>query len=285
MLVLATLAIVSFFVLRWAVSALERAGRLGEVTASRRSAVTDLGYLVIGPATEILVRTGTAFAVAACALLVGERVGPGILHGFGPVMRQPRWAILLEMLLLSDFTYYWTHRAAHTLPFLWRFHAVHHSTKHLRWSSALRAHPAEAYVHFVNVIPLFLFGFPIDAFFELSPIITFYALFIHANSNFAVRRLAWIMNSPRNHAWHHALDITDGTKNFSGFFPLFDAIFGTYKLPDHRPDALGMDDEAMPETCLEQIVHPFAARADGAEPDGERDLDGTKAPSWAGSHG
>ncbi|MTA12756.1 MAG: hypothetical protein F2534_09175 [Actinobacteria bacterium] len=34
-----------------------------------------------------------------------------------------------------------THHRSHTVPLLWRFHAVHHSTTHLDWISGFRAHP------------------------------------------------------------------------------------------------------------------------------------------------
>ena len=42
---------------------------------------------------------------------------------------------------LFDFTVYWTHRFYHEIPFLWKFHAIHHSTETLDWASGFRAHP------------------------------------------------------------------------------------------------------------------------------------------------
>ncbi|NIR61800.1 MAG: sterol desaturase family protein, partial [Gammaproteobacteria bacterium] len=36
------------------------------------------------------------------------------------------WAGLALDLLLLDFLIYWWHRANHEVPFLWRFHEVHH---------------------------------------------------------------------------------------------------------------------------------------------------------------
>jgi sterol desaturase/sphingolipid hydroxylase (fatty acid hydroxylase superfamily) len=215
---------------------------------------------------ELLSRTLTVFAMVGCAVLVGRRVGPELLDGFGPVAKQPRWAIVVEMLVLSDFLYYWVHRLAHGVPALWRLHAVHHSTQHLRWSSALRAHPAEVYLHVLMAVPLFLIGFPVDAVTVVGPLTTVYAIVIHANVDVSARWLSYLFNSPRYHGWHHARDAKDGGVNFAGFFPLFDALFGTYKLPDRLPDAFGIDDAEIPETCAAQLAYPFRSLDDASDP-------------------
>jgi len=252
------LALVAFVFIRRAVRKLERAGRIrAAIDASRRSLRTDFGYMILGPAAAFLSRTLTLSAVVGCAVLARRHVGPELMEGFGPVVNQPRWAIVLEMLVVSDFIYYWVHRLAHTVPVLWRFHAVHHSTRHLRWSSALRAHPAEIYLHVVTAAPLFLVGFPVDALAAFAPLTTVYAILIHTNVNVSLRWLSYALNSPRYHGWHHALDAKDGGVNFGGFFPVFDAIFGTYKLPDRLPDAFGIDDPDMPEACVAQLAYPF----------------------------
>jgi sterol desaturase/sphingolipid hydroxylase (fatty acid hydroxylase superfamily) len=258
---IAALAAVSFPILVQALLVLERSGRLRATTKpSYRSLRTDLGYLLLVPLTELLSRTLTTLAIVACALLAGGHVGPELLRGFGPVVKQPRWLIVLEMLVLSDFIYYWIHRLAHTNPLLWRLHAVHHSTRHLRWTSAWRAHPAEVYLHLITIVPLFLLGFPVDALAPLAPFITLYALVIHCNVNVSPRRLSYVVNSPRYHGWHHALDAKEGGVNFAGLFPLFDALFGTYLLPEHLPADVGIDDPGMPETGLAQLKYPFRRR-------------------------
>ncbi len=52
----------------------------------------------------------------------------------------------------------------------------------------------------------------------------------------------------------------DGTVNYGAFFPLFDALFGTFKLPDHLPPDFGLDDPStlkVPEDFLGQLKYPF----------------------------
>ena len=55
--------------------------------------------------------------------------------------------------LLFDFVGYWTHRLAHEVPFMWRFHAVHHSPEHMDWVSGFRIHPFDG----IAIAPAFFF--------------------------------------------------------------------------------------------------------------------------------
>lgn len=226
-------------------------------SASEQSLRTDFGYFVLSPLTEAAARVLTTMVLSACGIAVGHHVGPELLSGFGPVVRQPHWLVIAEMFVLSDFIYYWTHRLAHTVPVLWRFHAVHHSTPHLRWTSAMRAHPGELYVHVVPLVPLFFLGFPVDGLLPLGPVIMVYGFLIHSGANVSLRAVSYFVNTPVFHGWHHALDVRNGTKNFAGFFPLWDALFGTYVLPKRHPTEVGIDDADMPDTCLGQLDYPF----------------------------
>lgn len=254
-------AAAGFAVLELGAFALGRLRRSRAATSAPRPSLrTDLDYLLLSPVSEAFSRILATLAIAVCALLAGRGLGPELLRGFGPVVEQPRWLVVAEVLLLGDFLYYWAHRLAHTAPWLWRFHAVHHSTRHMRWTSAFRAHPAEAYVHLVSTLPLFVLGFPIDTLAAIAPIASLYALLIHSNVDVSVRPLSYVLNSPVYHRWHHALDAKNGDTNFAGFFPFFDAIFGTYHLPEHLPRALGIDDPDMPDTCLAQLAYPFRRR-------------------------
>ena len=47
------------------------------------------------------------------------------------------------MILVADLVQYWTHRAYHEVPALWRLHAVHHSVKSMDWLAGSRQHILE----------------------------------------------------------------------------------------------------------------------------------------------
>jgi len=178
-------------------------------------------------------------------------------------MQQPRALVVQEMLLHGDLFYYWTHRLAHSVPWLWRLHAVHHSTRELGYGSALRAHPAEAYVHLVHQLPLLLLGFPLSVLAEMAPLIALYAMWIHGPRAALPRALGWLVNTPAFHRLHHARDVRDGTRNYAGWFPFYDALFGTYRAPTSAPVACGIEGSDIPADCLGQLLHPFVG-ADGA---------------------
>jgi sterol desaturase/sphingolipid hydroxylase (fatty acid hydroxylase superfamily) len=268
MVVPAARVIVIVLVVSWTLRLLERWGLIRPATSpSRRSLRTDLVYLFTAPVSELFSQSliMLAFVVAAC--IGGRGLGPHVLSGFGPVIGQPRWLIAVEVIVFADFGYYWIHRLAHKVPALWRFHAVHHSTEHLRWTSALRAHPIECYGHALIGLPLFLLGFPFDTLVAVLALGGLYSFVIHANLNVSSRRLSYFINSPRYHAWHHAREVKDGTVNFAGFFPVFDALFGTYKHPDCLPPSFGLDDPAtpsVPEDFLGQLAYPFRQRAESS---------------------
>jgi sterol desaturase/sphingolipid hydroxylase (fatty acid hydroxylase superfamily) len=271
--------VVFLLVLRWTLRFLRRSGRISAVTnPSRRSLLTDLVYLTIAPIMELLSQTLLTLALVLAACIGRRQLSPQLLAGFGPVIRQPWCLIVLEMVVFSDLVYYWVHRLAHTVPALWRFHAVHHSTEHLRWTSALRAHPVELYLHVVVALPVLLMGFPPGALAAAMLVSGLYSFWIHANVNVSARPLSYLFNSPRYHAWHHARDVKDGTVNYAGLFPLFDALFGTYEHPDGLPSDFGLDDPAtakVPEDFLGQLGYPFRRRVEPSRPDpkGARALD------------
>src|SRR5690606_31057729 len=58
----------------------------------------------------------------------------------------PGWAQLVAGVALFDLAAYWAHRWSHEVPFLWRFHSVHHSSEHLDWVSGFRVHPVDGAV-------------------------------------------------------------------------------------------------------------------------------------------
>ncbi len=52
----------------------------------------------------------------------------------------PLFVQLPMAIVVADFSQYATHRAFHKIPFLWRFHAIHHSIKTMDWIAGSRSH-------------------------------------------------------------------------------------------------------------------------------------------------
>ena len=165
----------------------------------------------------------------------------------------------LAVLLLADLTQYWVHRSFHRVPFLWRLHAVHHSSTAMDWLAGSRMHPVDALATRVAVMTvLVLAGASPSAVALYLAFVSFHAVFIHANFG---GRLDWIdpvLATPRYHHFHHAAETDAIDKNFAVHLPFLDRIFGTRFLPSARwPRAYGVSDLGIAPTYLAQILDPF----------------------------
>jgi sterol desaturase/sphingolipid hydroxylase (fatty acid hydroxylase superfamily) len=234
--------------------------------------VSDMFYWLLSPLMRVVSRVTTVLVLVAFALLLRREVGPGLFDGFGPLARQPLWLATIELLLLMDLVSYWSHRLFHTVPFLWRFHAIHHSAKFVRWATTARVHPVnELVTYLVTTVPFFLLGFPLKAIFPLLPWVMAFALLAHVQWNLSYGWLGRVFVSPLYHRWHHTHSNEGGNSNFSNVFAFWDRLFGTHYFPAGRlPEKLGLDVDELEESYWKQLAYPFRPR--------ERALPGAAEP-------
>ena len=120
----------------------------------RRGWHTDVIYLLLNGA---LIKLGLLGVILVVAFLASQVV-PAPLREF--VGGQPYWLQLVEAVILSDIGFYWTDRMFHAVPWLWRFHAIHHSIEELDWLAASRVHPVDQILtKGVSIIPIVALGF------------------------------------------------------------------------------------------------------------------------------
>lgn len=82
------------------------------------------------------------------------------------VSSQPLWLQFVELVFFVDFATYWIHRAFHVVPWLWNFHAIHHSSEKMDWLAGSRIHVVDAIVtRSVAFAPVFVLGFSASALF------------------------------------------------------------------------------------------------------------------------
>ena len=71
----------------------------------------------------------------------------------------PLPAQILSLLFLKDFLEYWVHRMLHRIPFLWRYHKLHHTVKEIYWIENFRFHWMELVVYkSLKYLPLVFFS-------------------------------------------------------------------------------------------------------------------------------
>ncbi len=171
------------------------------------------------------------------------------------VAAQPWWLQAAEVVLLSDFFIYWGHRLQHRIPFLWRFHSIHHSAEHLDWLAAHREHPLDTlYTMGLINLPAFLLGFPLETLAGLAAFRGIWAIYIHSNVRLPIGPLRWFIGAPELHHWHH--DRARDAGNYANISPLMDLLFGTYRCPGHEPEAFGIR-EPIRRDYPGQLLHPF----------------------------
>lgn len=243
------------------------AGR--RVLGLRRDTRTDLVYWFFTPiVTRTITLGGVILAAVILAAVMGVTLRPGEgVEAFtaGSVIgRQPRWLQAIEVVVLLDFMGYWVHRAFHRGR-LWRFHAVHHSSRDLGWLSSVRLHPVNDLLPRVaQVVPMLALGFDPGVLAGAVPGLAFYAIMLHSRLDWTFGPLRYVIASPAFHRWHHTSEAEGRDKNFAGLLPVWDLVFGTFYVPMDRPPRRFGVDEAVPEGFWMQMVWPFRrARAAG----------------------
>jgi sterol desaturase/sphingolipid hydroxylase (fatty acid hydroxylase superfamily) len=138
---------------------------------------------------------------------------------------QRTMARVVVVFVASDLLGYWLHRAMHRVPWLWRFHRLHHEATALSWLDAWRQHPVDFVVHGLVVgLPGAALGASLSDFASVVLLRKAFTTFLHAN--LAVDFGLWLA-SPVFHGRHHAATKADFDTNFAGTFPLWDLLFGT----------------------------------------------------------
>jgi sterol desaturase/sphingolipid hydroxylase (fatty acid hydroxylase superfamily) len=195
----------------------------------RRRWITNLSLgLVNGAVVSLL--------CASCFLLMAR----GQLPALAPLPRvsSSLWVHVLVAVVLLDLVTYALHRAFHRVPFLWRFHLVHHTDLDLDVSSASRFHTGE--VLFSSVVKLGLvvvLGISPLGLVVFEVVMLACAQFQHANIRIpaTLEALLWrTLVPPAMHRLHHTPIRADTDSNFGTILTLWDLLFGTFnrRAPD-----------------------------------------------------
>jgi sterol desaturase/sphingolipid hydroxylase (fatty acid hydroxylase superfamily) len=150
----------------------------------------------------------------------------------------PAWlAVPLSILFLDLVSYAW-HRANHVVPFLWRWHQVHHSDTSFTVTTSLRFHPGELVLSLpLRLAAVVLLGVPVFA------VVVFEVAFTLANSlehgdidlpHGFEKSVQRIFVTAALHRWHHTVVTPDRDRNFGTIFSFWDRIFRSYAASDSR---------------------------------------------------
>jgi sterol desaturase/sphingolipid hydroxylase (fatty acid hydroxylase superfamily) len=238
---------------------LERAFGLHPQSVFRKTFGADLVYYFLGGLVPklLLVAPLTLFAVAL------HRFEPALFYSWAAGI--PTWMRLTAAMVVGEVGAYWGHRWSHEVPFLWRFHVIHHSAEELDWLVNSRAHPVDLiFTRLCGLIPMYVLGLaqPTGNALDLTPALvtivgTFWGFFIHANIRWRLGWLEWLLSSPAFHHWHHTNDGPQViNKNFAPMLPWVDMCFGSLYLPQLWPATYGTDSRVDPSLAV-QLLQPL----------------------------
>lgn len=178
---------------------------------------------------------------------------------------------LLLCVFVADFVEYWAHRSYHEVPFLWKFHAVHHSSEFMDWIAGSRLHMFEIIVTRVLILgALYVAGFSKPVLDAYIIIVGFQAVFNHSNVHINWGPLRKIFVTPDFHHWHHSSDDVAIDKNYAAHFSFIDHMFGTAVDTEKKfPDKYGVVGNYVPEGFLRQQAFPFKRTPNSRPPESE----------------
>jgi sterol desaturase/sphingolipid hydroxylase (fatty acid hydroxylase superfamily) len=192
------------------------------------------------PATEKLVVLGIAvvsFMVggAADGLYVTYLTAPldALRAALALDLWPHHWPLVPQALLvffMSEFVWYWIHRAEHRWAPVWRLsgHGAHHAFKKLNAINAAANHPIEL---FLIVLPAIfvdlLFGVGVAAY-GAALLTLVQTAVVHSNLRLNSSVIGWLFTTNAWHIRHHSADLAESNTNYGCAAIVWDRVFGTF---------------------------------------------------------
>ena len=158
-----------------------------------------------------------------------ERKNFGLLK----ITKLPKFLETVLAVVLLDYTLYLWHVMTHKLPFLWRFHKIHHADLDLTAATAIRFHFGEISISVLfRAGQILLIGVSPKALKVWQNLLFLSIFFHHSNielpENFE-RKLQKIITTPRFHGIHHSEKKDEMDSNWSSGLTVWDFLHGTFR--------------------------------------------------------
>ena len=140
--------------------------------------------------------------------------------------------ILISFFILDFFGGWLVHVTEHKVPFLWRFHVIHHADNNVDVTTGLRHHPGESLLRgiffFVGIL---VSGAPMYAVMIFQTILVIATAFTHANISLPKKldaALSYVLVSPNMHKVHHHWKQPYTDSNYGAILSIWDRLLGTF---------------------------------------------------------
>jgi sterol desaturase/sphingolipid hydroxylase (fatty acid hydroxylase superfamily) len=182
-----------------------------------------------------------AYIVVPIALRLSEQSSE-TSFGLLRLVPLPYAAEFVAGFLLMDLTFYYWHRANHSIAFFWRFHNVHHVDPDLDVSTSFRFHFGEVlYSLGFRVLQIYLIGISLLTYLVYELIFQCATMFHHSNVRLPITFERWlnkIIVTPRMHGIHHSIVKDETNSNYSVIFRWWDLMHGSLTLNVKQSDVV-----------------------------------------------
>ena len=167
--------------------------------------------------------------------------------GFIHLFNMPLYVEVVICLLLLDLVgAYLVHFIEHKVPWMWKFHVVHHSDVNVDVTTGLRHHPGETVFRILfTILGIYVSGASIGIVMLYQSISVLFAHITHANIGLPRSLdivISYVFVTPNMHKVHHHFQLPLTDKNYGNIFSIWDRIFGTYhSVKDSKSIVYGID--------------------------------------------
>lgn len=243
---------------------------LAALAASGTAAVAFLEHLL--PFEPRWQSADRDFPADVAHAIVNQLVMHGAILGFVAIRDQlgrgglwwpSDWPFLSQVFLAGlplDLSLYAVHRLSHRYGLLWRMHCIHHSSRRLYWLNGERRHPLHAALMAgPGFLVLGILGAPAAVVGSWFVVLAVHLAFQHANLDYRVGALRYLVGVAEVHRWHHRQRFEDAQVNFGEFWLIWDHLFGTFHRPVPPLGQVGIEGDPVPTGYIEQLGYPFRA--------------------------
>ena len=170
-------------------------------------------------------------AIPLIAIVAAIDISNGKMGLFN-IINFPIWIEIILTVIILDFIIWGQHLLSHKIPFVWRFHRMHHTDRDLDVTTAVRFHPFEIiFSMFIKITSIYILGASAIAVIIFEIMLNGMAMFNHANLRIPFRIeniLRKFIVTPDLHRIHHSIYIDEHNKNFGFSLSIWDKIFKCY---------------------------------------------------------
>ena len=192
--------------------------------------------------TTAIIGFGFAFLLLKSTQIVNE-FQFGFIHFFElPLFIE----VIISLLILDLVGAYLVHFVEHKVPWMWKFHVIHHSDKNVDVTTGLRHHPGETVFRILfTILGVYVSGASIGIVMLYQSLSVLFAHLTHANISLPQnldKVISYLFVTPNMHKVHHHYKQPLTDSNYGNIFSIWDRIFGTYTyVSDSKSLTYGID--------------------------------------------